>query len=119
MATSLRFLVFFGTLSLVVVLGHIYLYRRLFRDTAKHPGWRLAGVGVMAFLASLIIGWRLLPSVLPQAVASAFTKLGWLWMGVATYLLLAVLSLGGVRKLMGWLKRRRVAEPAPVDEERR
>jgi hypothetical protein len=123
MATSLRFLLFFGTLSLVVVLGHIYLYRRLFRDTAKHPGWRLAGVVVMALLASLIIGWRLLPSVLPQEVASAFTKLGWLWMGAATYLLLAVLSLGGVRKLTGWVKRRRVVEtapaPAPVDEERR
>ncbi len=123
MAIPLRSLLFFGTLSLVVVLGHIYLYRRLFRDTAKHPGWRRAGVGVMALLASLIISWRLLPRVLPQEVASVFTKLGWLWMGAATYLLLAVLSLGGVRKLMGWVKRRRVAEvapvPAPVDEERR
>jgi len=123
MSGSLRFLLFFGTLSLVVVSGHIYLYRRLFRDTAKHPGWRLTGVGVMAVLASLTIGWRLFPSLLPEAVASAFTKVGWVWMGAATYLLLAVLSLGGVRTLVDWLKRRRVAEaspaPAPVDEERR
>ncbi|HEX8824432.1 MAG TPA: metallophosphoesterase [Archangium sp.] len=122
MATPLRFLLFFGTLSLVVVLGHVYLYRRLFRDTAKHPGWRRAGMVAMALLAFLMISWRLLPRLLPAEVASALGKLGWLWMGAATYLLLAVLSLGGVQKLLGWLKRRRAAEAAPapvVSEERR
>ncbi|HYO54817.1 MAG TPA: metallophosphoesterase [Archangium sp.] len=115
-------------MSLVVVLGHIYLYRRLFRDTAKHPHWRLAGVVLMALLATLMTSWWILPRLLPQGTATVIiSRLNWFWMGAATYLLLAVLSLGGLRQLTGWLKRRRVAEAAPptpapaaeVDEERR
>ncbi len=121
MGIPLRFVVFFGTLTLIVVLGHIYLYRRLFRDTAKHPAWRRAGVVLMALLAWTMIGARLLTRLMPSEAAFAFEQLGWFWMGGATYLLLAVLSLGGVRKLTGWLERRRAAgaAPAPVSEERR
>ncbi|WP_257454829.1 metallophosphoesterase [Archangium lipolyticum] len=117
----LRFVIFFGMLSLVVVSGHIYLYRRLFRDTAAHRAWRRAGVGVMAVLASAILGSRVLTHFFPSTPTFAFANLGWYWMGTATYLLLAVLSLGGVRKLSGWLERRRAGkvEPAPVSEERR
>ena len=44
MRFSLQSILFFVTMNVVVLLGHIYLYRRLFRDTAKHPHWRLAGV---------------------------------------------------------------------------
>jgi uncharacterized protein len=121
MGIPLRFVFFFGTLTLVVVLGHIYLYRRLFRDTAKHPAWRLSGVVLMALLASTMLGARLLTRLLPSEATFAFEQLGWFWMGGATYLLLAVLSLGGVRKLTGWRERRRAAgaAPAPVSEERR
>ena len=121
MSGSLRFLLFFGPLTLVVVLGHIYLYRRLFRDTSKHPAWRLTGVVLMALLAFIMLSWRLLPPLLPPETAFNVLRLGWVWMGVATYLVLAVLSLGGVRTLgAGWKRRRAVeATPAPVSEERR
>ncbi|HEX8437837.1 metallophosphoesterase [Archangium sp.] len=119
MSISLRFVIFFSTLTLVVVLGHIYLYRRLFRDTARHPAWRRTGVVLMALLASTMIAARLLTRLLPSEASSAFEQLGWFWMGGATYLLLAVLSLGGVRTLTGWLERRRAAGAAPVSEERR
>ncbi len=121
MDIPLRSVVFFGTMTLVVVLGHVYLYQRLFRDTARHRSWRLAGVGLMALLASTLLGARLLTRLLPSEATFALARLGWFWMGVATYLLLAVLSLGGARKLTGWLKRRRPVEatPAPVSEERR
>ncbi|MGZ3459343.1 MAG: metallophosphoesterase [Archangium sp.] len=115
-----QFLFFFGLLSLVVVLGHVYLYRRLFRDTAKHPAWRRAGVAMMTLLTFLLLGSRMLTRLLPSEATYALARWSWFWMGVATYLLLAVLSLGGVRKLGGWLKRWRAAEAAPVvDEERR
>ncbi|MFL5352877.1 metallophosphoesterase [Archangium sp.] len=116
-----QFLVFFGILTLLVVSGHIYLYRRLFRDTARHPAWRKAGVGVMGLLGALLLGSRLLTRLLPPEPASALAQLSWFWMGAATYLLLAVLVLGGVRKLSGWLERRRAVEApvAPVSEERR
>jgi predicted MPP superfamily phosphohydrolase len=120
MSTPLRFLLFFGVLSLVVVGGHVYLYRRLFRDTAKHPAWRLTGVVLMALLVSIILSWRLLPRLLPTEAAFTVLGLGWLWTGAAVYLLLAVLSLGGARKLGAWWKRRAArASPPPVSEERR
>jgi hypothetical protein len=121
MSVPLRFLLFFGSMSLVVMGGHIYLYRRLFRDTAKHPAWRLTGMALMALLACTMLGWRLLPRLLPSEAALTFAKVGWLWMGAATYLLLAMLSLGGARQLGGWWRCRRMAEvtPAPVSEERR
>ncbi|PTL81706.1 metallophosphoesterase [Vitiosangium sp. GDMCC 1.1324] len=121
MTPALRLVIFFGLLTLLVVSGHIYLYRRLFRDTAKHPTWRKAGVGVMGLLGALLLGNRLLTRLMPSETTAAVAQLSWFWMGAATYLLLAVLSLGGVRKLSGWLKRRRAVEavPAPVSEERR
>ncbi len=117
----LEFVIFYGLLSLMVVSGHVYLYRRLFRDTAAHRAWRRAGVVLMALLASAILGARLLTLLFPSEPTFAFASLGWFWMGAATYLLLAVLSLGGLRKLSGWLERRREGKtgPAPVSEERR
>lgn len=122
MRFSLQSLIFFGTMSLIVVMGHVYLYRRLFRDTAKHPHWRLAGVVLMGLLATIMTGGWFVPLLLPRDTASVVSRLNWFWMGVAVYLLLAVLTLGGVRTLGGWLKRRRVEAPAlapGVDEERR
>ncbi|MFY0526004.1 metallophosphoesterase [Archangium gephyra] len=122
MRISLQSLIFFGTMSLVVVLGHVYLYRRLFRDTAKHPHWRRAGVVLMGLLATLMTSWWFVPRLLPQQTASFLSRLNWFWMGVAVYLLLTVLSLGGLHTLNGWLKRRREAQapvPPGVDEERR
>ncbi|QRK12486.1 metallophosphoesterase [Archangium violaceum] len=121
MTPALRFALFFAPLALLVVSGHIYLYRRLFRDTAKHPAWRRVGVGVMALLAATLLGSRMLTHLWPSEATAAVAQLSWFWMGAATYLLLAVLSLGGVRRLSGWMKRRRAeqAAPAPVSEERR
>lgn len=122
MRLSLQSLLFFLTMSLVVVLGHVYLYRRLFRDTAKHPRWRLAGVVLMGLLATIMTGGWFVPLLLPRDTAAVVSRLNWFWMGVAIYLLLAVLSLGGLHRLNGWLKRRRTAEAAEapvVDEERR
>ncbi len=121
MGLTPRFLLFFSISSLVVVLGHVYLYRRLFRDTAKHPHWRRVGVVLMAVLATALLGSRVLTRLAPSEATFTFARLGWFWMGVATYLLLAVLSLGGAQRLSGWLARKRAAHlaPAPVSEERR
>jgi uncharacterized protein len=121
MSLPLRFLLFFSITGLVTVLGHVYLYRRLFRDTAKHPRWRLAGVVLMGLLATTLLGSGMLTRLYPSEVTFAFAQLGWFWMGVATYLLLAVLPLGGAQRLSNWLARGRAAPQAvaPVSEERR
>ncbi|HEX8705452.1 MAG TPA: metallophosphoesterase [Myxococcaceae bacterium] len=124
-----RFLLFFAVTGVVTVLSHIYLYRRIFRDTSGHPGWRKAGLVAMVVLCLLMLGSRLLARVLPTDAMLTVATVGWTWMGVATYLLLAFFTLGGVRRLAKYPRllralRARPAEaqstpPAPVSEERR
>jgi predicted MPP superfamily phosphohydrolase len=133
-AIILRLLIFFGITALLSVLVHIYLYRRIFRDTSGHPGWRRAGVVAMAALCLLMLGSRVLSFVLPQDAVLTLATVGWSWMGVAIYLLLAFWVLGGARALSRLARRviPRVSPtpasastpapapaPAPVSEERR
>lgn len=124
----MRFLVFFAILGFLAVLTHVYLYRRIFRDTSGHPGWRKAGVGGLAALGLLMLGSRALAFVLPESVVHALATVGWTWMGAAIYLILTLFLLGSVRSLVGLVRHRRSrpapsAEPsptpAPVSEERR
>ncbi len=131
MGIPTRLLVFLAVSTLVTVLGHLYLYRRLFKDTSPHRGWRVAGVVLMTVLALLMTGSRLFARVLPLG-ASALATLAWAWMGVATYLILAFFvadGVKGVRNLVSRLRARKAPEapaaeprtpaPAPVSEERR
>ncbi|ATB35763.1 hypothetical protein CYFUS_001177 [Cystobacter fuscus] len=125
MAIPTRLLVFFALLSITVVGGHLYLYRRLFRDTGRHPHWRRMGVVLMGVLGASLLVSRPLMALAPSAAASAFAQGSWYWMGVAAYLLLTMLAVGGARTLAGWIGRRRPAPAAPagnaalVSEERR
>jgi predicted MPP superfamily phosphohydrolase len=131
-AVIVRFLLFFGTTAILSVLVHVYLYRRIFRDTSGHLGWRRAGVVAMAALCLLMLGSRLLSWVLPQGAVLTLATVGWSWMGVAIYLLLAFWVLGGAHALSRLARRviPRTAPtaasasapapaPAPVSEERR
>ena len=125
----LRFLLFFVVTGVITVGSHVYLYRRIFRDTSGHPGWRKAGVVAMAVLCLLMLGSRLLARVLPTDAMLTVATVGWTWMGVATYLLLAFFTLGGARYLANFPRLLRAlrargseapsAPPAPVSEERR
>jgi predicted MPP superfamily phosphohydrolase len=124
----LRYLLFFAVTGVVTILSHIYLYRRIFRDTSGHPGWRKAGLVAMVTLCLVMLGSRLLSRVLPSDAVLAVATVGWTWMGVATYLLLAFFTLGGMRRLSNLLRRQRtstVPPPAPeaatppVSEDRR
>ncbi|MDX3384524.1 metallophosphoesterase [Streptomyces niveiscabiei] len=110
----------FGALALaVLVTGNWYLWRRLFRDTTRGPGWvRRAG-------AVLVVGgWVLAITALAAERAGAPFRLqqvlawpGFLWLAVAMYLLLAVLAGEAVRPLLRlFLDRRaarRLADAAP------
>ncbi|OJH37353.1 metallophosphoesterase [Cystobacter ferrugineus] len=125
MAIPTRLLVFFSLLSLIVVGGHLYLYRRLFRDTGRSPLWRRTGAILMGVLGASLILSRPLMALAPSAAMSAFAQGSWYWMGVAAYLLLTMFAVGGARTLAGWIARRRAAptnpagNAAPVSEERR
>src|SRR6218665_2184901 len=116
-----RLLIFFGVLSVLVVSSHIYLYRRLVRDTSRHPTWRRVGLVLWTVLGATLVTARPLSALLPSGVTALLSQFSWYWMGVATYLLLTVMTVGGVRGIAEWMARRRAgpaAVPAPVSEER-
>ncbi|MFP2901845.1 metallophosphoesterase, partial [Corallococcus sp. 4LFB] len=93
--SPLRVILFILLVSVASVLVHVYLYRRLFRDTSTNRSWRTAGkVLLTALCLPLLLSWvvtRVVPSAFIVAVAA------WTWMGVAVYLLLALALLGAVR----------------------
>ena len=116
MESPVRFIIFALVSGYVTLMAHIYLYRRLFRDTSEDPRWRRVGKWVMAALAiPLVLSWsvtRFLPMDTTFAVATAV----WTWMGAATYLLFSFWVLGGARWLLARLSRRR-QQAAPVSVE--
>ncbi|QNP70635.1 metallophosphoesterase [Streptomyces roseirectus] len=109
----------FGVLVLgVLVAGNWYLWRRLFRDTTRGPGWARRGGAVL-----IAAGWILAISALVAERAGAPFWLqrvlawpGFLWLAVAMYLLLALVAGEAVRPLLRlFLERRtarRTADPA-------
>ncbi|KFE71259.1 metallophosphoesterase [Hyalangium minutum] len=113
-AAILRYLLFFSIMGTLSVGAHVYLYRRIFRDTSGHPGWRKAGVVAMAAMCLLMLGSRMLTFVLPEDLASALATVGWAWMGTAVYLMLAFWVLGGVRVVHAWIQRWRSSTAAPA-----
>ncbi|WP_224242979.1 metallophosphoesterase [Hyalangium gracile] len=115
MPAPVRLLIFFGILALLSVLTHVYLYRRIFRDTSGHPGWRKAGVVTLGVLALLMLGSRALAFVLPERLMFVLATVGWTWMGVAIYLILALFVVGSARSLFS-LVRNRGAPPAHAPE---
>jgi uncharacterized protein len=119
---GLRISLFFLVTSLLAAAGHVYLYRRLFRDTGRHPHWRRAGLVAMGLVFVLMFLGRLLSRSVEGSVGRALASFGWSWMAVAVYLLLALFTLGGLRRFGTWVRRRREASPAahaPASPERR
>ncbi len=104
----------FSTLVLSAIsLGHLYLYRRLFRDTGL-PRWgRWGGVVLLVLLGPGFIAVRQWVT-LPFPWRGIVTAAQWLWIVTALYLmgLLVAADLGG------WLRRRRAGR-AEVSPERR
>ncbi|HEU4424656.1 MAG TPA: metallophosphoesterase, partial [Pilimelia sp.] len=94
---------FLGTVALVTALIHLYLWKRLVRDTTR-PGWaRRIGGFVMLGLALVIPATM----IVSRAGARWLAWPGYLWLALMFYLLvlLAVLEIPMlVAKL--WLRRR-------------
>ena len=117
MPPLMRF-VFFALILVLSLSAHVYLYRRLFRDTGGSPRWRRGGAVLLGVLAASLVLARPLTLWWPSEVTAALSRVGWYWMGVALYLLLTLLLVGGARKLAA--RRTRAPEPqAPVSVERR
>ncbi|MER5375722.1 metallophosphoesterase [Streptomyces sp. NPDC002553] len=103
----------------VVVTANWYVWRRLFRDTTRAPGWvRRSGAALIAG------GWAMAVGALvaertgaPFPLQQALAWPGFLWLALSVYLLLGVLAGEAVRPLLRrYLERRdRTSErPAPA-----
>lgn len=110
LATILFFVVFFG----LILFGHVYAYRRLWRDATSDK--KLRRVGRVAFAAmfglflATVLSFRVWPEI-PQELAVG----GWIWLGFLLYACLAAALLSiGKRVYLRAASRR-----TPVSEERR
>jgi len=100
---------FVGLILVVVVLVHLYLWKRLVRDP-RWPGWGrrvggVAAVGLAVLLPATLIGAR-------TGYAEWLAWPGYLWLAVMFYLLVTLISVEIPRAavLLLWRSRRRTAE---------
>ncbi|WP_224249627.1 metallophosphoesterase [Hyalangium gracile] len=122
---SLRFS--FSLLILLgATLGHIYLYRRLVWTTVRSLALRLLVLAVLVLMTLAMINRRRLGDFLPEGVAETASVATYTWMGVALFLVLALLAVDLTRGVLTVGRRLRrpaaASEPLPqpvVDEERR
>ncbi|ATB31509.1 metallophosphoesterase [Melittangium boletus] len=111
---------FFSVLILTsTVLGHVYLYRRLVRDTVRSVALRRLAMAVFVLMSVPLMFRRSLRDVLPESFAEPVSVVSYAWMGVALFLVLALLVWDLGRALWKASRKLRASEPPPVDEERR
>lgn len=108
-----RWVAWVGMSGALVTGLHVYLYRRLIRDTTRSVGLRWAGLLGVALLGSSLFLVRPLAALLPSSLVAAYETGAWLWMGLMAYLVLGLLALGLLRRLP------RSVPPAPPDPARR
>src|SRR5215469_9479303 len=107
----LRISLFLAIVLVVVVGGHVYLYRRMFRDTTDDRRIRLVGAVALGLAAASLFLARSLFSRFHSGWGDALAFAAWCWMGVSLYLgmSLAVFHLG--RRVNAWWRSRRGAPP--------
>ena len=97
---------FIVILSTVLGLMHVYLWKRLVKDTTRPGRTRWALATVLVALALLLVAALILPRVLGLAESAWLAWPGYVWFGLLVYLFLTLLVLEPVRlALQGWVKR--------------
>ncbi|MEQ9499222.1 MAG: metallophosphoesterase [Deltaproteobacteria bacterium] len=86
------FALFFGVMTILTVLTHIYLYRRLFAD----PNWpeqaKRFGLMFVALMAVLLVTGAIAPRFVPRTIGGLLAGVGFAWMGSLLYLGLVLVS---------------------------
>lgn len=111
-------LIFAVSVSGIALGLHAYLWRRLVRDTALPPPWRLAAAVLLALLLVALVAAMLLRRVLAPEVVRWFVQPVHVWLGLLL-LLLTVLAAGEALGLVAWLTRRLTGQGGPIDPQRR
>lgn len=111
-------LLFFGTAFTVLGLIHYYLWRRLVRGTTRTRRGRRIGSWIVAGLVLLVIATFVGSRIMPRAVAVPMSWVGYLWLALMFYLLLAFAALEVpaliARTMLDRRARRTVPHPAPM-----
>lgn len=99
-------MVFAVGLSVIVLLLHLYLWKRLVKDTTRAGRVRRIGSVAAIGLAVLVLATLILGRLLGPAVARWFAWPGYIWFALMLYLflILAVLELPRLA-LRGWVRR--------------
>jgi len=113
----LRIVLFLAIVLLVVGGGHLYLYRRLFRDTTDDRRIRRAGAIALGIAAVSLFLARAVFARVHTGWGDALAFAAWCWMGVGLYLGMSLAAFHLWRRFDDW-RRTRVGE-APVSPGRR
>ena len=97
---------FIVILSAVLGLMHVYLWKRLVKDTTRPGRTRWALSAVLVALATLLVATLILPRTIGVTESAWFAWPGYFWFGLLFYLFVALLVLEPVRLVLrGWVKR--------------
>src|SRR5215467_6199338 len=113
----LRTILFLAIVLVVVGGGHLYLYRRLFKDTTNDVRIRRLGAVALAIAAASLFLARSVFVRFHTPWGDALGFAAWCWMGVGLYLGMSLAVFHLWRGIVGW--RRRKSGAPPVSEERR
>jgi hypothetical protein len=104
---------FFVVLSAVLGLMHVYLWKRLVKDTTRSARARSVLTVVLLALMTLLVATLVLPRVMGSTELAWLAWPGYLWFGLVSYLFLTLLVLEPVRFA---LYRRARGRPRPAAE---
>ena len=94
-------------LSAVLGLMHLYLWKRLVKDTTQSGRTRWILTAILIALAALLVATLIAPRVFGLAESGWFAWPGYFWFGLIVYLFLTLLVLEPVRlALRGRVKRK-------------
>lgn len=90
----------------ILALIHLYLWKRLVKDTTAPGRTRAIMTAALLVLLALMCAALILPRAIGPQQSTWVAWPGYLWFGVAAYLLLTLLALEPVRlALRGWVRR--------------
>lgn len=106
---------FIVILSAVLALMHLYLWKRLIKDTTAPGRTRWILTGVLVGLTVLLVATLILPRTVGLTGAGWYAWPGYLWFGLAVYLFLTLLTLEPVRLALSlWFRRAPAKQPVPA-----
>src|SRR5512144_1328261 len=108
----LRIALFLAIVLVVVVGGHLYLYRRLFRDTTSDRRIRRIGAVALTLAGASLFLARSVFARVHTGWGDALAFAAWCWMGVGLYLGMSLAAFHLWGRVDGW--RRRWAGVPPV-----